>query len=81
MSITDIIQLIQTLFSNQDLIVKIILIVLLSLYVLFAIIVSRQIFVLNEIVNQISFSPIFKILSVIHVIIAILLLVSNILNI
>ncbi|KKQ93452.1 MAG: hypothetical protein A3C27_01270 [Candidatus Levybacteria bacterium RIFCSPHIGHO2_02_FULL_39_36] len=67
------------LFSNQDLLFRIILIILISFYILFALILAMQIRNLNRIVNQITFSPIFKLLSFIHLGAAIALLIFTVL--
>lgn len=79
MTIIEIIQFILSIITNQDLVLKLILVVFLVLYTLFAIIVARQIFILNEIVNQISFSPVFKFLAIMHALISATLLVITIL--
>lgn len=54
-------------FSDQDLLVKIGLVVLIVLYSLFALIVAIQIRNLNKIIDQIDFSPFFNFLSLVHV--------------
>lgn len=55
-------------FTNQDLLLKVILGILSSLYLLFAVIILIQIRNLNKIVNQISFSPIFSFLAWLHMV-------------
>lgn len=70
----ELIQLIVTFFTNQNLIAKVILIILLVMYLFFSLILSRQIFLLNNTVNQITFSPIFKLLGLIHLLLVIGLL-------
>lgn len=81
MNISDLIQLIVSILTNQDLVLKSVLTIFLVMYTLFAIIVARQIFVLNEIINQVSFSPVFKTLAVLHIIASATLLVITLLSI
>lgn len=73
------IDLIFSLFENQDFLFKIALIILTSFYGLFALIVNIQIFNLNRILNQITFSPVFKILGVAHFIAALALIALTVL--
>lgn len=54
-------------FSDQNLLLKIGLVVLTVLYSLFALIVAIQIRNLNKIIDQIDFSPFFNFLSLVHV--------------
>ena len=54
-------------FSDQDLLFKIGLVVLIALYGLFALIVAIQIRNLNKIIDQIDFSPFFNFLYLVHV--------------
>lgn len=65
-------------FSNQDLLLKIALIILISLYSVFALIVFIQIKNLNNIINQINFSPVFTSLSFFHFIAALALLFATV---
>ena len=76
----DIIQLIDSLFSNQDIIFRFVLIVLIALYGLFALIVAIQVGNLNKVVNQIGFSPVLNALAVIHFVAAIALLAFAVLS-
>lgn len=78
MNISDIYQTIVTILSDQDLISKFILIILISLYTLFAIVIMVQIRVLNRIINQIHFSEIFKFLALLHTGISLILLLFTI---
>lgn len=63
----EIVELISKFFSDQDFLFKIILVILVSLYGLFALVLAIQIKNLNKIINQIDFSPVFNLLSLIHV--------------
>ena len=54
------------IFSNQDMLLKIALMILISIYGLFALILTVQIRNLNRIINQITFSPIFTVLAGAH---------------
>ncbi len=62
----EIIDLIEALFQNQDFLFKIGLIIMTAFYSLFALIVTIQIFSLNNILTIISFSPIFKAIALLH---------------
>jgi len=70
MNTPDILQSLLLLATNQDILFKIGLVLILIVYVLFALILARQIFLLNSTVNQISFSPIFNILVFVHLVAA-----------
>lgn len=61
-------------FSDQNLLFKIGLVILIALYSLFALIVAIQIRNLNKIVNQINFSPIFTLAAFLHLGITVALL-------
>jgi len=74
MSGVELIQQIIAIVTNQNLIAKGILIILLTMYLLFSLILSRQIFLLNNTVNQVTFSPVFKLLGLIHLVLVIGLL-------
>lgn len=62
------------IFSNQDSLFKIILVVLIALYGFFALILAIQIRNLNRIIDQITFSPIFILFSTVHFIATLALL-------
>lgn len=81
MTISDIFQIISNIIANQDFLFRIILIVFLSLYALFSLVVAREISLLNNIVNQISFSPIFKLLAWFNIAFSIALLAAIIITI
>lgn len=66
------------IIPNQTFFLKIILILLLSLYGLFALIVAMQIKNLNNIVNQIKFSQTFILLSFLHSLGALALLIATV---
>ncbi len=67
------------LLSNQDILFKFGLVILILLYIIFAILVYVQINSLNKVVNQVSFSPIFKFLGLTHLLAAIALLFTAVL--
>ena len=61
-------------FSDQNLLFKIGLVVLIAIYSLFALIVAVQIRNLNRIINQINFSPLFTLAAFLHLGITVALL-------
>ncbi|RJQ27432.1 hypothetical protein C4577_01210 [Candidatus Parcubacteria bacterium] len=75
MDIFNIFNSFSSIVSDQNIISKYILIILVSLYILFAIVFAKQINILNGIVNQITFSPIFKTLSLLNVLMSLSLLI------
>lgn len=75
----ELIDIFLNIFANQDLLFRIGLIVLMSLYILFALILALQVRNLNRIVNQISFSPIFSFLGILHLTAAVGLLLFTVL--
>lgn len=80
MTFPDYLQLFQSIFGNQSFIIKGVLIILLFLYSIFSLIVMLQIQRLNEIVNQLSFSPLFKFLAVMHSLAAVILLILTVIS-
>lgn len=62
----DIINFLLNIFSNQDVLFRIILIILIAIYGFFALILFIQIRNLNLIINQITFSAIFILLTAGH---------------
>lgn len=54
---------ITSIAANQDLIARIVLLIITIMYAGFAAVVAREVAVLNNIANQINFSPIFRLLS------------------
>lgn len=76
----DFLSLTTSLFSSQDLIFRLALIVLVALYGLFALIVAIQISNLNKVVNQIGFSGILNFAAVTHFFAAIALLIISVLS-
>lgn len=63
MNVQDIINSITTLLGNQNQLLKAILILLALLYLLFTLVLARQITLLTNILNQVSFTPIFRFLA------------------
>lgn len=76
----DFLSLTTSLFTSQDLIFRLALIVLVALYGLFALIVAIQISNLNKVVNQIGFSSILNFAAVAHFFAAIALLIISVLS-
>jgi len=74
---TDFAQLITTIVNDQDLIAKVLLLIFMSLYAFFAIILLTQVNHLSKIVDQISVTPVIKGLSALHLGVAIVLLVTT----
>ena len=75
----DIIGLINSIFSSQDFIFRFVLIILLSIYGLFALVIAIQIGNLNKVVNQIGFWLILNVFAIAHFFAAIALLVVAVL--
>lgn len=76
----DFLELTSSLFTSQDLIFRLALIVLIALYGLFALIIAIQINNLNKVVNQIGFSSILNLAAVLHFFAAIALLIISVLS-
>lgn len=74
MTPADFTQLIASIIGDQNLIAKILLLIFLSLYGFFAIILLIQVRELSKIVNQVGFTPVIKGLSVLHLGIVLVLL-------
>lgn len=74
MTIFDIIQPIIELLTNQNFIIKITLVLLLTVYTIFSAIVARQISIMNTLINQLDFSAFFKLLAWLHFILSCVLL-------
>ncbi len=74
----EVIQFFINLFENQNILLKIVFMILISLYGLFALILVFQIRNLNKIVNQITFSPIFTLAALIHLGITVALLLFTV---
>ena len=72
--------ILNNLISSQDFIFRFSLIILISLYGLFALIVAIQIGNLNKVVNQIGFSPFLNAAAVAHFFATIALLVVAVLS-
>lgn len=62
MTIEDIVTQFSLFLQNQDLILRGVLFVLLLLFLLFTLTFGRQIAILTKVVNQVTFSPIFKLI-------------------
>lgn len=66
MSAQDIIQLIFSLLNNFNLIAKILLVPLIALYLLYALILTRQIFLFSNSVTIPNITPFLKLIAIIH---------------
>lgn len=75
----EIINFFLNILANQDSLFRIILIILIALYGLFALILFIQIRNLNRIVNQVTFSPVFIVLAFVHLTITLALLFFTVL--
>ncbi len=75
MTIEDIYTQFTLFFQNQDLILKGILFVLLLLFLLFTLVFGRQIDILTKVINQVTFSPIFKLMGYGLTVVTLILLV------
>lgn len=62
MTFGDIIAQFSLLLQNQDLILKVVLFLLLILFLLFTLVFGRQIALLTNVINQVTFSPIFRLI-------------------
>lgn len=74
----DFAQFITSIANDQDLIAKVLLLIFMSLYAFFAIILVTQVKHLSKIVDQISVTPIIKGLSALHLGVAVTLLVITV---
>ncbi len=79
MDITGIIAFFTSFLSNQNQILKIVLILLELLFALFTLVLARQITLLTNMLNQVSFTPIFRFIAYALIIASIALLVITIL--
>lgn len=64
--------------QNQDLILRTALGALLLLFLLFAFVLARQISLLTGLINQVTFTPIFKMIAYSVAVITLLLLIATI---
>lgn len=74
MNSTDIAQSLLAVVTNQNLLARVALVITLSVYTLFALVLNRQIGLLSNMVDQITFSPVFKAIAIIHVLVTVALL-------
>lgn len=79
MTIQDFLTFFVNFAAIQDIIIKTILVLLIILFALFALVLARHISLLTNLVNQVSFTPIFKLLAYGTVFVSIALLVLVIL--
>lgn len=63
MTLQDIIDSLSQLAAHPNMIIKVGLILLMLLFLLFALVIARQISILSTLANQITFSPIFKVVA------------------
>lgn len=78
MTFPDILQLIIDFFTNQTLIVKIVLSILIALYGLFAVVLAVQIRVLATVISQNNITPLLKLIAFLHVLFVFGLLVATV---
>ncbi len=75
MTIEDIVTQFSLFLQNQDLILRGVLFILLLLFLLFTLTLGRQIDILTKVINQVTFSPIFKLVGYGMTIVTLILLV------
>lgn len=63
MTLQDIIDSLSQLAANPNVIIKVGLVLLMLMFLLFALVIARQISILTKLVNQVTFSPIFKVIA------------------
>lgn len=80
MTIQELLQIISSFIFNQDLVTRGLLLILLFVYVLFSIVLTRQIFILTKVIDQISFSPIFKMIAILHLLASVVLSLLTLLS-
>lgn len=76
----DIVNSVITVIANQNLLVRIVLIIFLSIYGLFAVIVAYQIRLLTAYYDQTTFSPVLRTIGIIHVLATFILLLITVLS-
>jgi hypothetical protein len=76
----DIVEIISSIFSGQDLIVRFALVILIALYGLYALIVAIQISNLNRVVHQVGSSGVLNFLAILHFGLTLALLVIAVLS-
>ncbi len=76
MTLQDVFLAVKDLLENQNQILKVVLILLSTLFLLFTIIVSRQISLLTVQLNQVSFSPVLKFIGYLLILATITILIA-----
>ncbi len=76
MTIQDLLLSIKDILENQNQILKIVLILLSTIFLLFTIIVSRQISLLTNQLNQVSFTPVLKFLGYVLILATLTILIA-----
>lgn len=76
MTIQDLLLSIKDILENQNQILKIVLILLSTIFLLFTIIVSRQISLLTNQLNQVSFTPVLKFLGYLLILATLTILIA-----
>lgn len=79
MTFQDIINNFMGVLQDQNALLKVVLILLLLLFALFTLILARQISLLTKLLNQVTFSPIFKMIAYATVVLTLTLLLFVIL--
>jgi hypothetical protein len=77
----DLITLFNSFLNGQDVLYKIALIIFMILYSLFALILFIQVNSLIKVVNQIKFTPVFKLVTVLNVVASLMLIIYTIFTI
>ena len=76
MTIQNLLLSIKDILENQNQILKIVLILLSTIFLLFTIIVSRQISLLTNQLNQVSFTPVLKFLGYVLILATLTILIA-----
>lgn len=80
MIVVNTLQFFLSILNDQNLMFKSILIIFISMYSLFSLVMLKQIFLLSEIVSNISFSSGLKILSLVNVLLSVGILIATVIT-
>jgi hypothetical protein len=67
-------------FNSVDSFAKILLIIVLIIYSLFALVLAFQIFSFNRLMVQVTFAPIFRFIAILHAVLSFILLILIVLS-
>lgn len=73
MNIVDLAQALVEVLTDQNTLAQIVLLIVVGMYSIFALVVAVQIRILNNVVTQATFAPVFKMLAYIHAGLALML--------